>query len=273
MIYIIIARGENVNERLDKFNIIASLRKEKGYSQNELAKRLNVSRQTLSKYENNTEGIYAELIVGLAQVFGVKYEHIIENKPITANRAEFSQPKSNTISIEEQEIRSNIAKNDLGKFKQVFLYITEQVGAKPNIGQATLFSLLYFIDFDYYEKFETQLMGLKYQKDEYAPLPVGFMNFINYMSAEHMISVVDISNYELSDTKYLPLIKPDLTLISAQEIKHIDATLERLANKNADEMLDLLNEDTPWIATRLNELIEYESVFYRNNVTTVRTYA
>jgi hypothetical protein len=33
---------------------------------------------------------------------------------------------------------------------------------------------LYFIDLDYYEKYEEQIMGLKYMKTPVGPVPFGF---------------------------------------------------------------------------------------------------
>lgn len=61
------------------------------------------------------------------------------------------------------------------------MYILKKVGAKPNVGQMVLYKLLYFIDFDYYELFETQLMGLQYIKNHYGPTPVAFAKLVKDM--------------------------------------------------------------------------------------------
>jgi len=55
----------------------------------------------------------------------------------------------NTLSTEEE-----IDDDEIEKFKEVLLYILGKVGSKPNIGQTVLYKLLYFIDFNYYEKYE-----------------------------------------------------------------------------------------------------------------------
>jgi hypothetical protein len=47
---------------------------------------------------------------------------------------------------------------NIEKFRQVCKYILAKTGNLPSV------ELLYFIDFDYYELFEEQLMGLKYVK-------------------------------------------------------------------------------------------------------------
>ena len=64
-------------------------------------------------------------------------------------------------------------KKILKKFKEVLLYILEKVGSKPNVGMTVLYKLLYFIDFDYYEKFEEQLLGATYIKNHFTN-PVEF---------------------------------------------------------------------------------------------------
>ncbi|MBO5230245.1 MAG: helix-turn-helix domain-containing protein [Clostridia bacterium] len=50
---------------------IKNLRKEKGMSQEELAARLNVVRQTVSKWEQNLSVPDSDMLVKLAEVFGV----------------------------------------------------------------------------------------------------------------------------------------------------------------------------------------------------------
>jgi hypothetical protein len=76
----------------------------------------------------------------------------------------------------ENKMRISVPQENIEKFKQVVLYILHKVGTKPNFDKTVLFHLLYFIDFDYYELYEEQLMGLKYIKSNSGPAPVGFEN-------------------------------------------------------------------------------------------------
>ena len=83
----------------------------------------------------------------------------------------------------DDSIRINIPQKHLEKFKQVFLYVLQQVGAKPNVGETVLYKLLYFIDFDFYEKHEEQLMGLTYIKNTHGPTPREFKVVVDEMVA------------------------------------------------------------------------------------------
>jgi hypothetical protein len=73
-------------------------------------------------------------------------------------------------------MRISVPQENIEKFKQVLLYILQKVGTKPNFDQTVLFHLLYFMDFDYYEHYEEQFMGLKYIKSSSGPIPVDFEN-------------------------------------------------------------------------------------------------
>ena len=74
-------------------------------------------------------------------------------------------PESEDLLIRIEEERPDV-------FRQVILYVLDRVGGKPNVGEAVLHNLFYFIDFDYYEKFEENLMGETYIKNGYGPTSV-----------------------------------------------------------------------------------------------------
>ena len=58
----------NIGER------IMALRKEKSISQTELAKRLNVSRQAVSKWEQGVSSPDTERLIRLAEILGTEVE-------------------------------------------------------------------------------------------------------------------------------------------------------------------------------------------------------
>ena len=70
---------------------------------------------------------------------------------------------------EKQKERVVLSSANVDKFENAFLYITQKIGALPNVGQTVLYKILYFCDFDYYEKYEEQLTGARYQRNHYGP--------------------------------------------------------------------------------------------------------
>ena len=176
------------------------------------------------------------------------------------------------VSSTQNDIRIDIPRENITKFKQVLLYILNKVGAKPNVGQTVIYKLLYFIDFDYYELYEEQLMGLKYIKNTYGPTPVDFAKLIQEMEKNGELEEVKTKYFKKDQTKYLPIKEPNLSLLSAQELRHIDKELERLSDKTGKELSDFSHKDIPWIIAKDKEILEYESVFYRTAETSQREY-
>ncbi|MEK7094493.1 MAG: Panacea domain-containing protein, partial [Patescibacteria group bacterium] len=168
----------------------------------------------------------------------------------------------------------NVPQEKAEKFEQTLLYIITKIGGKPNIGQTALYKLLYFIDFDYYEKFEEQLIGAKYIKNHYGPTPVMFAKFIERLEKNGKVEKVKSKFYKHEQTKYLvnPNEPIDLSALSAQELAHIDWEINRLGDLTATQISALSHLDTPWVAAKDRESLEYEHVFYRPEETSVREY-
>ena len=161
-----------------------------------------------------------------------------------------------------------MSNKDINKFKQVFLYVLNKVGSKPNVGQTVLHKLMYFIDFDYFEKHGKSITGIIYKKNHHGPT----FDPSLIKSLEDDLSIIPIDkNYRgLKQKKYLPTIEPDLSVLSGEETKHIDDVLSRHSNKTAMQIEDYSHGDIPWMVTKKNQSIEYESVFYRDENYSVR---
>jgi len=250
-------------------SVIKKLREQHSFSQEELSQKLGVSRQSYIKYENGTAELPLEFVRKLSSIFDVDYSCIIDNKLPVEPSYEIQKSNKNK---EQLDIRINIPENNIEKFKQVFLYILAKVGARPNVGQTVLYKLLYFIDFDYYELYEKQLMGLSYIKNTFGPTPVDFAKLSREMQKAGLIEEVKTEFYKHEMTKYLPLKEPDLTLLSAQELEFIDSELEKHSGKTASELSALSHKDIPWIGAKNKEVLDYEAVFYRSPETSVRAY-
>ncbi len=231
---------------------IHSLRQQYHMSQQELATRLGVSRPTLVKIEQGKRPLTLAEREKLEQIFS-----------LAAATSPASVPSTMRIDIPQQH---------LDKFKQVLLYILGKVGAKPNVGLTVLYKLLYFIDFDYYEKYEEQLMGLTYIKNLHGPTPKEFIKVIEQMKQDGEMEEVKSKYFMFDQRKFLPRAVADLTKLSGRELDLIDRVLTQLADKSAKELSDYSHGDVPWLAHDDGEEISYESVFYRNDPYSVRQY-
>lgn len=230
---------------------LLQLRKQFGISQTELAQRLDMSRPTLLKIEKGDRAFTKEESQ-LAQDF---FDMLDPN-----------------AEVSENDMRINIPQQNLEKFEQVLLYILQKIGAKPNVGMTVLYKLLYFIDFDYYEKYEKQLMGLTYFKNTHGPTPREFKKVVDEMSQHAKLEQVKSTYFTLDQKKFLPRVQPDLSVLSAQELELIDDVLDRYSDKSAKQLSDMTHRDMPWQASKDGENIDYELAFYRADEFSVRDY-
>ncbi len=253
---------------LSKF--VMSLRKKHGMTQEYLATKLGMSRPTYIQFERGERELTISEAKKLAKIFNMTLENFLnENEVKISIDIKKARPKK-----EATEIRISVPQQKVDKFKQIFLYILKKVGGKPNIGMTALYKLLYFIDFDYYEKFEEQLMGLKYIKNHFGPTPILFSKVIDEMLKSNQIEKLKSKYYQHEQTKLLinPEIEPDLSILNGQEKEHIDWELNRLSELNASTLSRLSHKDVPWLNTENGKEIDYESVFYRTVDTSVRVY-
>jgi transcriptional regulator with XRE-family HTH domain len=248
---------------------IKILRKKKGYSQDYLARMLGISRTSMSLIEQGKRKTSAEELFRLSEVYQVTCDTLKDSQPET----EVILEKSINTVINKDQIRINVPQNRIHKFREVLIYILTKVGSKPNINETVIYKLLYFIDFDFYEKYEEQLIGASYVKNTYGPIPYEFDKIVSEMIENNEIAKFDVNYHGYSQTKYLPLREPDFMVLRANELDTIDNVLNRLSGMYAKQISEYSHSDVPWLATEDGKIIDYESVFYRTPAYSVRDYS
>src|SRR3990167_2158560 len=143
---------------------IQQQRKKLNLTQEYLALELGISRPTYMQIERGERDLTITEAKKLAEVFDIPFENFLEGKEDAKTIVKIESKKKQKQEA-VNEIRISIPQEKADKFRQVLLYILKKVGGKPNVGMTVLYKLLYFIDFDYYEKYEDQLMGLVYLKN------------------------------------------------------------------------------------------------------------
>jgi len=257
---------------MDKVKVaerIKGLRNRSEITQQKLAGLLGVSRPVVAQIEGGERKISGDELVKLAEIFNMSVENLLDFRKDV--EVILSERKEKVKDI--QQVRINVPQGSLEKFKEVLLYILSKVGSKPNIGETVVYKLLYFMDFNFYEKYEEQLIGATYMRNKYGPTPVEFRKIVDKMIEENDITKVESEYFDYPQTKYLPLRRPDMSQFTANEIEVINDVLNKLSDMNATQISDYSHNDVPWLAVEDGEPIEYEAVFYRTLPYSVRDYA
>lgn len=215
--------------------VLHQLREEAGYTQEELSQMLWVSRVTLANIESGKRDA-KDMLSKYRDIFDVR-EDFIKNWQI-------KYPK---ISVKPWNIE---------KFKELVLYILHKVGMQPNIWKTVLYKLLYFCDFDFYEKTWKSITGISYVKLPRWPAPYRFDEIVNTMIKDKELLSVSWEYKWYVQQRFLPN-KIYQKIFSTTELGVIDWVLEHYSNSNASEISEYSHWDIPWKQTEDMEIINY----------------
>ncbi|MFN0203383.1 MAG: type II toxin-antitoxin system antitoxin SocA domain-containing protein [Bacteroidia bacterium] len=247
---------------------ITELRKIKGLSQEDLAKSLKISRPSLAQIELGNRSVDVREFQRLSMVLGFSLDDFV-SKDFSANKDLETKPEAKSKKAEE---RISIPSLQVNKFKNVLLYVLERCVGKPNAGETVLYKLLYFSDFNYYELYEEHLTGATYRKLPYGPVPQKLDNIVLQMIDSSQLQRVKTEYHGYPQTRYLPLVKADLTALKASEKEVIDRVILQMSDWSAAVISDYSHKDLPWEVTDEGRDINYELAFYREMPYSVRIY-
>lgn len=245
---------------------ISELRKSKGYSQDELARLLGMSRPSLTQIELGKRNVSVIELKKIVDNFAISIDRLL-SQYFAIENIELSPVEDNV-----QEVRISIPTLNIDKFKDILLYILEKCAGKPNVGETLLYKLLYFSDFNYYEIYEEHMTGAIYQKLPFGPVPQKLDLIISQMIENKMIKRLKTEYHGYPQTRYIPLVKPNLRNLKASEKDVLDKVIEQYSDWSAAAISDYSHKDLPWLASKDGEIIDYELAFYREYPYSARTY-
>ena len=247
---------------------IASIRRLKKLSQEELARRVGISRSSLTQIELGNRNVDIIEMKRLSMILGFSLDDIMSR--------DFRVDPEIKIKIKDRrkktQERISVPRLQVNKFINVFLYILERCAGKPNIGETALYKLLYFCDFNYYELYEEHLTGAKYRKLPFGPVPQKLNAILDDLIAKNQLQKIKTEFHGYPQTRYLPLVKADLTVLKASEKEVIDRVIDQMSDWSAAMISDYSHNDRPWKATENKDVIDYELAFYRLPPFSVRVY-
>jgi transcriptional regulator with XRE-family HTH domain len=247
---------------------IALLRKNKGMSQEDLARRINMSRPSFAQIELGNRRIDIFELQQLSEILNFSLDEIMSSAFATSNQCQ--EPLIAYQTTPKERISS--PRFQLDKCQNVILYVLEKCAGRPNVGETVFYKLMYFSDFNCYEMYEEHLSGMSYRKLPFGPIPQNIDPILNQMLENMQIQRVKTTWQEHAQTRYIPLIKADLTTFKANEKEIIDRVIEQLGDWSVSALNNYSQKDMPWLATKDGELIAYELVFYREFPFSVRMY-
>lgn len=208
---------------------LSLLRKEYGFSQDEIANKLGVSRQTYSKFENGTAELNTSQIQQLADIFGVQIPELY---------------------YEVQNTK---------KFKQMLVYILSKFNRR-GLTKTKLAKLLYLSDFTHYYYHLQSMSNVLYKCKDYGPLAEPFLETIDDMFEKGELHIDMLSEGAQMVSMSKSVSTNDFSLLSNEEKKEMDKICEKWNDANSNEVVNFTHNQKPWMACRPNEIIPYDLI-------------
>jgi len=151
------------------------------------------------------------------------------------------------------------------KYKNALLYLASKTGKGTIRGKKRLCKLLYFLDFDFFEKFERPFTGDVYKKLPMGPFPIYLDAIVDEMKKEDSLGVGSYKTGRGYNPTFIYKAKrePDVSVFSREEKKMLNRIAEVYGDKTGTELEALTHKEAPFLAVEDNEVIPYELSFYR----------
>lgn len=151
------------------------------------------------------------------------------------------------------------------KYQNAVLYLCQKLGGEVR-GKKKLAKLLYFADFDFYEKYQRSITGDVYKAYPKGPLPVALNEIIFDLSKKKALRVGTVQEWgeDYAPTEvYENVVEPDISVFEQEEIKMLDRIVRRYGPLNGEQLAELSHAEAPYSATEPYQQIPYEFTYYR----------
>ena len=247
---------------------IADYRKKKGFSQEDLATLIGISRPVMVQIEAGKRGLEVLELLKISEVLEFSIDSFLSNRYATEEPVSIVQEE---LLVMKKE-RNPIPVLSMAKLKNVLLYIFEKTAGKSNVGFNKLTQLVFFADFNYYELYEEHLSGLIYMKHPSGPASTQLESAFIQMIEVGELKRIKTNFNGVVQIKLLPMVKSDLQQLKASEKEVIDRVLDQMGDWSSAKIVEYAKKDVPYLAALDGEKISYELAFYREMPYAVREY-
>jgi transcriptional regulator with XRE-family HTH domain len=213
------------------FKLIKKLRTQKNFNQEEIAKRLNISRSSYISFEQGKTELNFSQIVKLSDILGISLEEV------------------------ESGTQSNYE-----KYKEMILaYIRKASSKDGQILKTKLAKMLYLADFAwFYEKLES-MSGMQYRRIKFGPVPDMYFKAMDELEEQGKITINHKDEmFLISENRGSQ--KKKLDKLSPAELKLIGKIAKKWKDKKTSEIVDFTHNQLPYKICTPDEIIPYELI-------------
>lgn len=150
------------------------------------------------------------------------------------------------------------------KYQNIILYFASQLGGEIR-GKKKLAKLLYFADFDFFEKYLKSITGDTYKALPMGPFPVHMQKEVQALERAGKIKIEEKEErvgYNPTEI-YRALEEPNKAVFDESEKAMLDRVIVKYGQLNGKQLEELTHAEAPYVGTAPSEEIAYELSLYR----------
>ena len=213
------------------YKIIKDIRIKKGFKQDEIAKKIDISRSSYISFEQGKTELNFSQMIKLSDIFGISLG----------------------------EVGRGIKPNN-EKYKEMILaYIRKGSSVDGKILKTKLAKMLYLADFAWFYDNLESMSGMGYRRIKYGPVPDMYFRAIDELEESGRISI-NHKNDMLLISENRGSEKQSLKEISKQEMNLISKIAKKWKDKKTNEIVHFTHNQLPYKICSPDEIIPYELI-------------
>lgn len=151
------------------------------------------------------------------------------------------------------------------KYRNAILYFANKVGSGSVWGRKKMYKLFYYLDFDFFEKYERPITGDVYHKLQMGPAPSYLDAIAEDLMKEDFLSIAKRKTGPgYRDTiVYKARKEPDLSVFDPKELEMLKRVVKKYGDKTGTELEAITHKEAPYLAVEEGEEIPLELAHYR----------
>jgi len=150
------------------------------------------------------------------------------------------------------------------KYKNAVLFFAKRI-QNGTLGKVKLMKLLYYLDFDFFEKYGRSVTGDEYLRFEYGPVPRMGEKILKQMAGQELKITRRKIATGVNDQLHIEAVKDfDVAIFTKEELLMLEEIADKWEKFTGTEMKNASHGEAPWIATKPNDVVDYNLAYYRN---------
>jgi uncharacterized phage-associated protein len=150
------------------------------------------------------------------------------------------------------------------KYRNAILFFAHRI-QNGTLGKLKLMKLLYYLDFDFFEKYGQSVTGDEYLRFENGPVPRMAEKVLKEMAGKDIkISKRKVADGYKDQIHIEALVDFDVNVFSREELLLLEELASKWERFSGTEMKNATHGEAPWIATEPDGVIDYNLSYYRD---------